>query len=82
MSLSKPVIVVAVLALFATPAFAFHCPADMKKIDAAMASANLPEAAMARVKQLRMEGEELHKAGKHQESLDKLGEAMKMLGIS
>ncbi|GAB4179613.1 MAG: hypothetical protein OHK0026_04570 [Rhodocyclaceae bacterium] len=63
-------------------ALAFHCPADMKKIDAAMSKAPaLTPEKMAEVKQLRAAGETLHKAGKHQESLDTLGKAMKILGI-
>ena len=72
----------ATLALVTTTAFAFHCPADMKKIDAALAAnPKLSSADLAEVKRLRAEGEKLHKAGKHQESVDTLGKAMKMLNI-
>ncbi|MCM2326559.1 MAG: hypothetical protein NDI88_01595 [Lysobacter sp.] len=68
--------------LFAGSAFAFHCPADMKKIDAALAkSPKIPEAQMAEVKKYRTEGEALHKAGKHQESVDTLAKAMKILDV-
>lgn len=70
------------LTLAAGSAFAFHCPADMKKIDAALAtSPKLTPAQMADVKKYRAEGETLHKAGKHQESVDTLAKAMKILGI-
>lgn len=70
------------LALASASAFAFHCPMDMKKIDAAMAkNPMLPAEQMAEVKKLRAEGETLHKAGKHQESVDTLAKAMKMLKI-
>lgn len=63
-------------------AFAFHCPADMKKIDEAMAkSPKLTDAQMAEVKKYRAEGETLHKAGKHQESVDTLAKAMKILNV-
>ena len=63
-------------------ALAFHCPADMKKIDGALAAnPKLTAEQMTEVKKLRAEGETLHKAGKHQESVDTLGKAMKMLGI-
>jgi hypothetical protein len=59
-----------------------HCPADMKKIDAAIAAGTkLSKADLTEVKKLRMEGEALHKAGKHGEAVDTLGKAMKMLGI-
>ncbi|MBM3391750.1 MAG: hypothetical protein FJY34_07215 [Betaproteobacteria bacterium] len=70
------------LALAGTPVFAFHCPADMKKIDEAMAkNPKLSDAQMTEVKKLRADGEALHKAGKHQESVDTLGKAMKILNI-
>jgi hypothetical protein len=63
-------------------AFAFHCPVDMKKIDEALAkNPKLTEAQMTEVKKLRADGETLHKAGKHQESVDTLAKAMKLLGI-
>lgn len=63
-------------------AFAFHCPADMKKIDEALAkSPKLSAEQMTEVKKLRAEGEVLHKAGKHQESVDTLAKAMSVLGV-
>jgi hypothetical protein len=63
-------------------AFAFHCPKDMKAIDAALAkNPKLSAAQMADVKKYRSEGEALHKAGKHQESVDTLAKGMKILGI-
>ncbi|MGB5082425.1 MAG: hypothetical protein WBO23_16985 [Burkholderiales bacterium] len=70
------------LMLASSAAFAFHCPADMKKIDAALAkNPKLSAKQMTEVKKLRADGEALHKAGKHQQSVDTLGKAMKMLGI-
>ena len=70
------------LALAAGGALAFHCPQDMKAIDAKLAtSPKLADADMAKVKQLRADGEADHKAGKHEDSVKKLGEAMKLLGI-
>lgn len=63
-------------------AFAFHCPADMKKIDDALGkSPSLSAEQMAEVKKNRAEGETLHKAGKHQDSLDMLAKAMKILKV-
>ena len=68
--------------MFAGSAFAFHCPQDMKKIDDALAKdPKLTPAQMEQVKKDRAEGEALHKAGKHQESLDALAKAEKTLGI-
>ena len=70
------------LMLASTVAFAFHCPVDMKKIDEALAkNPKLTEAQMTEVKKLRADGEAQHKAGNHQESIDTLAKAMKLLGI-
>ena len=63
-------------------AFAFHCPMDMKKIDEALAkNLSLSADEMAQVKKYRADGEELHKAGKHQDSVDNLAKAMKILKV-
>jgi len=71
-----------VMAFLATPALAFHCPADMAKIDAALAAnPDLTDEQLAEVKALRAQGEEYHKAGRHQESVDTLAKAMEILGI-
>lgn len=71
-----------VLLLVSGTALAMHCPADMKKIDAALANdPSLSAEQLAEVKQLRAEGEQLHEAGKHQESVDTLAKAMQILGI-
>jgi len=70
------------LLLAAANALAFHCPADMKQIDAALAkNPKLSAQQMSEVKQLRADGEALHNAGKHQESIDTLTKAKKILGI-
>jgi hypothetical protein len=76
------------IALFASTlfaagtAFGFHCPQDMKKIDDALAKdPKLTTAQLDEVKKYRAEGEALHKAGKHQESIDTLEKAEKILGI-
>jgi hypothetical protein len=68
--------------LMSGAALAFHCPADMKKIDEALAkNPKLSAEQLAEVKKQRAEGEALHKAGKHQESIDMLAKAMKTLGV-
>ena len=76
-------VITAIAALaFAGSAWAFHCPADMKKIDEALGkSPKLSAEQMAEVKKYRAEGETLHKAGKHQESVDTLAKAMAILQI-
>ena len=63
-------------------ALAFHCPADMAKIDAALAAdPQLTEEQLAEVQALRAEGEELHEAGRHQKSVDTLAQALEILGL-
>jgi hypothetical protein len=75
-------IALAALLAFSTSAFAFHCPADMRKIDEAMGkNPQLTAEQTAEVKKYRAEGEALHKQGKHQESVDTLAKAMKILNI-
>jgi len=72
----------AVLMAASASALAFHCPSDMKKIDEAMAkNPKLTDAQLAQVKKYRADGEALHKAGKHQESVDTLAKAMDILKI-
>jgi hypothetical protein len=77
----RGMIVAISLALASGSAFAFHCPKEMKAIDEALPKAKLSDAQMADVKKYRAEGETLHKSGKHQESLDTLDKAKKILGI-
>lgn len=75
-------LLVAGLALAATPAFAFQCPGMMTEIDAAMAEASgLSEDQKMQVQTLRDEGEELHAAGEHDQSIEKLNEAKEILGL-
>ena len=70
------------MVLFSGAALAFHCPADMKKIDAALETKPaLSAEQMVEVKKLRADGEAFHKAGKHQEAVDTLAKAMKILGV-
>jgi hypothetical protein len=70
-------------ALLSTVLWATQCPADMAKIDA-MLQSNPPSdpAVLAEVQKLRAEGEELHNAGNHSQSVQVLGEALKLLEAS
>lgn len=78
----RSIVVALSLALISTGAFAFHCPKEMKAIDDGLAkNPKLSEAQMTDVKKFRAEGESLHKAGKHQDSLDTLEKAKKILGV-
>ncbi len=77
----KKIALIAVLALFASTAFARSCPVQMKAIDAALPKAKLDATKTAEVKKLRADGEKLHKDGKHAESEEALGKAKAILGI-
>jgi hypothetical protein len=55
------------------PAFAYHCPMDMQKIDAALA---------AEVKHWRSREEALHRAGAHRQWVEVLGKPMAILKIN
>lgn len=69
-----------VAALVSAPLWAMHCPMDMAKIDERLES-NPPSdpAILAQVQKLRAEGEELHNAGDHTQSLQVLGQAQELL---
>lgn len=78
----KRVLLAAALSLAAAPAFAFHCPQDMAQIDAALAAnPQISAADLEQVQALRAQGEELHNAGQHQQSIDTLTQAKAILGI-
>lgn len=82
--MKKIAVVAAVLAMaWTTPAFATECPTDMKEIDQALAKGTkkLSAGDLEKVKKFRAEGEQLHKAGKHKESMDTLEKAKLILGI-
>ena len=75
-------IIIATLMVFSGAAFAYHCPVDMKKIDAALEMApKLTSAQLTEVQKLRSAGEALHKEGKHKESVETLSKAMVILGV-
>ena len=68
--------------LAAGTASAGHCPQEMKKIDEALSkNPQLSATQMADVKKSRSEGEALHKAGKHSESIAELEKAKKILNV-
>ena len=77
----KRIALFAALALASSIAFANSCPKEMKAIDAALPKAELTAAQKSEVAKLRAEGEQHHKAGKHDESMAALGKAKGILGI-
>ncbi|MFQ5776182.1 MAG: hypothetical protein ACE5GS_16815 [Kiloniellaceae bacterium] len=80
--MKRLVLAAALTAGLAAPAFAFHCPVDMGKIDAALAkNPQLSAEQLAKVKKLRAEGENQHNSGQHSTAVKTLAEAMEILGI-
>ena len=70
------------LAASMTPALANNCPVLMDQVDALLAEegASLNEDTLARVQELRAEGEALHEQGDHDGSVAALEEALSMFG--
>ncbi len=77
--ITRSLITAIVLVTLSAPAFAFHCPADVKAIDNALSKSNLSAAQRAEVKTLRDEGDAQHKAGNHTESVATLAKAMRII---
>jgi hypothetical protein len=73
-------IVIAVLGLAASPALAHECPLLHQQVMAA--AGNRFDQAAYTGKMLAAEGDALHKAGKHDESVAKYNEAAKAMGIT
>jgi hypothetical protein len=82
----RRLVAVALAVVIAGAAFASSCPLLMKDIDAALAdpavAGQLTEEQLQEVQQLRKEGEDAHKAGDHGKSMEALGRAKEVLGIS
>ncbi len=77
--LKRTLLAAAAAVLIASPAFASECPKHMKALDEAMTK-NMSKAT-AEVKKLRADGEALHKAGKHADSMVALKKAEGMMGM-
>ena len=77
----KRIVLLIALVFSAGAVLAHNCPNEMKAIDAALPKAKLTAAQTAEVKKLRAEGEQLHKSGKHAESMAALGKAKGILGV-
>jgi hypothetical protein len=74
-----------VVSAFTAPAWAGSCPTLMLEVDLALEDeaivAQLDQEALDRVQELRQEGEALHNAGDHDQSVATLNEAKDILGI-
>lgn len=81
----KKLLATTALMLLATSAWAHMCPSLMGEIDQALEDeatvAQLDEGTLDEVRELRMQGEEAHVAGNHDESVALLEQAKELLGI-
>jgi hypothetical protein len=77
----RKLILASAIVAFTSPAFAFQCPALMAQIDELLVTAELSDADMARVVELRAAGEEFHAAGDHPNSEAALLEALEILNM-
>jgi hypothetical protein len=75
------VLLVALLAANAVPAFANDCEHEVKKIEAALASTEISSDERAQLEDMKKQAEQLCAAGNTQESLDVSAEAKAMLNI-
>jgi hypothetical protein len=64
-----------------SPAFAFQCPALMAQIDEKLVTVQLSDEDLAKVTELRQQGEEFHAAGNHPSSEAALLEALEILNM-
>ncbi|WP_260291378.1 hypothetical protein [Sedimenticola hydrogenitrophicus] len=71
----------AIVLLISAPVYASQCPMDMKRIDQALQQQHgLSAQQVSEIRQLRDEGEKLHKTGQHQQSVSTLAKALAILG--
>ena len=75
----KRLILTFVILFFSTGAFAGHCPADAKAIDAGLAKATLSDDQKSEIMQLRDTGLAQHGAGDHSDAVATLSNAMRLL---
>ncbi|MFM7673344.1 MAG: hypothetical protein ACKO5H_02125 [Candidatus Fonsibacter sp.] len=66
----------------ATAAYAASCPALMKQYDEKVKSVKLDAAKAKQATDLRKQGEDLHKAGKHADSEKALKQALALIGVT
>lgn len=82
----RKLVSVLLLVGLSSAAFAGSCPLLMKDIDAALedpaVAERLSDDQLAEARQLRKEGEKAHQSGDHARSMEALGEAKEILGIS
>lgn len=73
----------AIMSMFAAPAFAdADCTKRMGKLDEAIKTATVKPEDMKKVQDIRTKGDELMKAGKHEECKTTIREGLVILGVA
>lgn len=75
----KRILVLIVAMMFAGSVFAHQCPRLISQIDHQLEQEDLASDVEERIKDLRNEGQELHDAGSHDASVERLSEALELL---
>jgi hypothetical protein len=70
------------LALLATSAAATQCPLLIKQVTDAMATMNAQDAKVKTARELVEQARKLHAEGRHADSIAKVDEAAKLLGVT
>ena len=70
------------LGLLVTPAAATQCPLLMKQVTDAMATMNAQDAKVKTARELIEQARKLHAEGRHADSIARVDEAAKLLGVT
>jgi hypothetical protein len=70
------------LGLLVTPAAATQCPLLIKQVTDAMATMNAQDAKVKTARELVDQARKLHAEGRHADSIAKVDEAAKLLGVT
>jgi hypothetical protein len=76
------IVAVVVLGLLVTSAAAFQCPLLIKQLTDAMAPMNAQDAKVKTARDLVEQARKLHAEGRHADSIAKVDEAAKLLGVT
>ena len=79
--MTRTALAFALLAFTALPAMAAPCDADLKKIDKALTSADIPPDQKAQAKDMRNQAQKLCSAGNQEEASYVLSEVKAMLAV-
>lgn len=81
--ITRSLLAIGIVLALASPAYAFHCPKDIKAIEKALDSkqtvAKLSDKQKKQVVKLTTTGKELHEKGDHAKAVSVLSQAMRII---